>query len=1498
MIKTVTRRAFKRKALIERLERRDLLAANPFGTNPLQRYDVSRNGEVSPLDALRVINAIALSDNGIADPAKSIGNFIDVNGDSMGTPLDALHVLNVLALDIPLVAATLPNDSAPGGVTNLDLVSNDYRVDLQISSGKLGNQGVFARIDGSGNAPFTEITSEFTASKASLSTQTLDAIAGGPLADGDHRFEIRVGADGNQIGFDLTIDRAAPMPQLLVDSTVRRTFDSAQLDLGESVSTTIVPTSFDLTIDGGSQHGQSIPIRSISSIDDATLVLSLFQSLPDESYRLKTSTTIEDVAGNVLAADTEIATFLVADPPNIGSTSPSAGEELVSVTRRTIVRFDEPVDASTVTSDAFYLIANGERVDGSIRVSSTERFATFFYDDPLPASTEIRVVVDGSKIIGRDGIALDADGDDEPGGVQHADFRTLPLTPVPGTGVFGFVKDSNTGEPIVGATIRVDSLPDKNVVTDVNGRFELTDMPAPEFFVHIDGTTATNLPAGFVYPNVGKPFHSQAGRLLQLNMAGTPFDIYLPPLKETDIQALSATESTMVGFGGDGRARLEQILPETDPTLFDEFSLTIEPGAAIDDAGTPATTAAIIPVEPDRIPAPLPSFLDPQLVVSIQTPGANSFDVPAAITFPNFDGLAPGEKSSIFSFDHDAGKWKIVGTGTVSEDGRRIVSDGGVIEAPGWHLARAGSLTKGGYKDFGQGQASVTISGLNRIFTAENQEAQIVISNTSTEPVKAEVVLDRISTLTKTKTDKMSLDLGPKESKTIDLKSRKITAGEISALQDEDPNTNHAKIYTGTVQVTATSEGAQIGDETFLYALIVAEDAKLAFPNVLKEEDSQPAADEKKVLHVDVVGPIQDMSFAGDDEDIEFKQSSGSASFSVLSTELLDRLQSPSGELTLSHKSEDLPAIPVNAADAIQLDPFAIRRVSGGVTGDINKRFTIEGKVEIGLAGPTFDPLFAIDGTFEVNEEFFLLSGSITTNLLEDIPGFGPEVFLTEKDKKVLRINRMTKEFELFPSKDVPGQPPKENAFVLAGLKFTLTELFLPQSGVGLGLKGKITLPDKLGNVEIDIGSGENSDNSVIITRNDVDLTGAKVEFPDQAFTLFDVQAEATELSLEFQKRGVDDLGIERGNRFLLRGQLELLFPEFDPKLRIAASFASPDDEEALVDLSDSLGVAWSFALEEEPDLATIDAKADSAPEAEDPPDDSFIRLEFKPDGSLGLDAVGRIALETWKVSRLLTIEDVFLQIDTVNDNFLGFGRILTPFKKAGEITALVGLEGGKLDLIAVVSGTVRILVGNGDGSFDDPISIPAPVGALGVSVADLNGDGLPDIVIGSNLTSGTPAFSLQQVDGSFAAFQDLVPGHLSGAAPNAVVTADLNDDNRTDVISSNQDSDDVTVILQNSLGGFFVAATLSVGDSPRDVLADDINGDGNVDLVISNRFDGAVSVYLGDGDGTFADELRFSTGGNPMEMALADFNEDGLLDLAVIDTLAKDIVVLLNQAS
>lgn len=477
--------------------------------------------------------------------------------------------------------------------------------------------------------------------------------------------------------------------------------------------------------------GGTVAIGSITQIDATTFDLNLAGPLADGAYELVIGPGVTDPVGNPLAGTTTF-TFMVVRPAAIASISPANGEEMVSLTHETTVRFDEKVNPATITADSLYLIAKGQRVPGTIRVSPTEKFAFVFYDAPLPESTEVRVVVDGDQIIGRDGLAVDADGDGRPGGMATADFSTLPLTFIPGTRVFGYVYDSynknpdGTDIPVVGARISLDADPGVFAVTDTTGFFELglqdrnddgqgDGLPAPEFFVHIDGGAATNAPAGTAYATLGKPFHSVPGQRVQLEMAGAPndadpatpgeqFNIYLPPMAMSDIVSLDPAADTMVGFGKAGKAQLAAILPGVDPAVFDLLQVNYPAGSAQDQTGRAATRATVIPVAPDRLPAPLPPGVDPKLVISVQAGndagfnlagGPSNFLIPAPVTFPNLEGLRPGEKSLIWSFDHDAGMWTIIGTGTVTVDGSVIHTDPGVgILAPGWHFTEPGTEPK------------------------------------------------------------------------------------------------------------------------------------------------------------------------------------------------------------------------------------------------------------------------------------------------------------------------------------------------------------------------------------------------------------------------------------------------------------------------------------------------------------------------------------------------------------------------------------------------------------------------------------------------------------------------------------------------------------------------------------------------------------------------------------------------------------------------------------
>jgi hypothetical protein len=252
-----------------------------------------------------------------------------------------------------------------------------------------------------------------------------------------------------------------------------------------------------LQIDAGPNDGQAVAIASVSRTGAATARLTLAAPLPNGGYRLTLAAALTDLDGNPLDGPTTFR-FTVAAPAHVTELSPANGEDMVSVARTAVARFDTPMDPATITPASFYLVADGQHVPGTVRVSGTKRFATFIPTDPLPASTEVRVVVDGDQVKTADGVPLDGNNDGQPGGQAVADFRTLPLTRIPGTDVFGYVYDSynknpdgsnpdGSNIPVVGATVRVDAFPQANAVTDQNGFFTLKDMPAPSFFGHVDG---------------------------------------------------------------------------------------------------------------------------------------------------------------------------------------------------------------------------------------------------------------------------------------------------------------------------------------------------------------------------------------------------------------------------------------------------------------------------------------------------------------------------------------------------------------------------------------------------------------------------------------------------------------------------------------------------------------------------------------------------------------------------------------------------------------------------------------------------------------------------------------------------------------------------------------------------------------------------------------------------------------------------------------------------
>jgi hypothetical protein len=233
-----------------------------------------------------------------------------------------------------------------------------------------------------------------------------------------------------------------------------------------------------------------------------------------------------------------------------------------------------------------------------------------------------------------------------------------PAGPPEQTRLSGVVVD-NSNIPIAGVTLRIDETT-RSTTTNAQGQFAFDAAPVGYVKLIVDGSTAQR---DGTWPMLEFVMYTNAG---QDNTIGMP--IYLLPIDVT--RGIQVTETT----GG----------TLTFPEL-PGFSLKVAPGSALFPNGSRAGTVSATLVHADKMPM-TPGFgQQPRFIVTIQPPGVH-FDPPAAMTLPNLDGMAPGEITEMYSFDHDLGQFVAIGTGTVSEDGSTIESDPGVgIIKGGWH---------------------------------------------------------------------------------------------------------------------------------------------------------------------------------------------------------------------------------------------------------------------------------------------------------------------------------------------------------------------------------------------------------------------------------------------------------------------------------------------------------------------------------------------------------------------------------------------------------------------------------------------------------------------------------------------------------------------------------------------------------------------------------------------------------------------------------------------
>ena len=237
----------------------------------------------------------------------------------------------------------------------------------------------------------------------------------------------------------------------------------------------------------------------------------------------------------------------------------------------------------------------------------------------------------------------------------------------------------------------------------------------------------------------------------------------------------------------------------------------------------------------------------------------------------------------------------------------------------------------------------------------------------------------------------------------------------------------------------------------------------------------------------------------------------------------------------------------------------------------------------------------------------------------------------------------------------------------------------------------------------------------------------------------------------------------------------------------------------------------------------------------------------------------------------------------------------------------------GKPDIVFTIADlgiqTVSILRNTSSGgtlSFAPVISFQAGVQVSGLAVGDIDGDGKPDLAVANNQDNTISIFR----NVSIAGWVGFTPQALlaTGNGPWSIAMADIDGDGRPDLVVPNQFDNTISVFRNTSILGntnynpFSAQVTFATGLSPAQLVLTDIDGDGKADVVVVNT-DSTLSVLRNTAtsgsitSGSFAAQVVIPTGNSTFSLAAGDINGDGKPDVVVINN-SNTVSVLRNTSA
>ena len=238
----------------------------------------------------------------------------------------------------------------------------------------------------------------------------------------------------------------------------------------------------------------------------------------------------------------------------------------------------------------------------------------------------------------------------------------------------GIVVD-NASQPIEGAFVELIVAGQSVGVTmsDSQGAFNIIDIPIDgPALLHVDGVSATAV-GGVPIPAGTFPALEFIACVVEgvENSIGGP--VLLPELNPTNNVVFDGTQDVELTIEGIEGLR-----------MFVPAGTTIrKPDGSIVSPANPVALS-LNQVHFDDIPMPMPDGAAPPFAWTLQ-PGGATFDPPLRVEYPNMSGLPAGSIAYFLQFIHETGKFDIVASATVSEDGSSVFSDpGSGIPIAGW----------------------------------------------------------------------------------------------------------------------------------------------------------------------------------------------------------------------------------------------------------------------------------------------------------------------------------------------------------------------------------------------------------------------------------------------------------------------------------------------------------------------------------------------------------------------------------------------------------------------------------------------------------------------------------------------------------------------------------------------------------------------------------------------------------------------------------------------